>query len=88
MGPENSKPVARGGRAINAAAVAYSSSCYEASDAANPTTQSAITAAVIQPTTFSQRDNVKRPITRGLLAKCIITTIIGAAITPLMIALQ
>ena len=48
--------------------------CYRASEAINPTTQSAITAAVIQPTIFSQRDKVKRPITRGLLAKFIITT--------------
>ena len=35
--------------------------CYRASDAINPTTQSAITAAVIQPTIFSQSDKVKRP---------------------------
>ena len=62
--------------------------CYRASDAINPTTQTAITAAVIQPTIFSQDDKVKRPITRGSLAKFIITTMIGAAITPLMTALQ
>ena len=62
--------------------------CYRANDAINPTTQTAITAAVIQPTIFSQDDKVKRPITRGSLAKFIITTMIGAAITPLMTALR
>jgi hypothetical protein len=60
---------------------------YRASEAINPTTQSAITAAVIQPTIFSQRDKVNRPITRGLLAKFIITPMIGATITPSMTAL-
>jgi hypothetical protein len=43
---------------------------------------------VIQPTAFSQSDKVKRPITRGLLAKFIMTTMIGATITPLITALQ
>ena len=66
----------------------YSGSMVAQSDTNNPTTQSAITAAVIQPTIFNQSDKVKRPITRGLLAKFIITTMIGATITPLMTALQ
>jgi hypothetical protein len=66
----------------------YPDSMVAQSDMNNPTTQSAITAAVIQPTIFSQSDKVKRPITRGLLAKFIITAMIGATITPLMTALQ
>jgi hypothetical protein len=53
-----------------------------------PITHSAITAAVIQPITLSHAGKVKRAITRGLLANLIITVMIGAAITPLMTALQ
>jgi hypothetical protein len=52
------------------------------------TTDGAITAAVIQPVTLSHAGKVKRAITRGLLAKLIITAMMGAAITPLMTALQ
>ena len=53
-----------------------------------PITHSAITAAVIQPITLSHGGKVKRAITWGLLAKLIITAMMGAAITPLMTALQ
>ena len=53
-----------------------------------PMTQRAITKAVVQPITLIQSGSVNRPITRGLVANFIITTMIGAAITPLMTALQ
>jgi 4-hydroxy-3-methylbut-2-en-1-yl diphosphate synthase IspG/GcpE len=53
-----------------------------------PITHIAITEAVVQPITLSHADKVKRAIMLGLLANFIITTIIGAAITPLMTALQ
>ena len=52
-----------------------------------PITHNAITAPVVQPITLSHGGKVKRAITRGSLANFIITTIIGAAITPLAIAL-
>jgi len=61
---------------------------YRISVVSNPTTHAAITAAVIQPIIVIHRDKVNLAITRVSLANFIITTIIGAAITPLMTALQ
>jgi hypothetical protein len=43
---------------------------------------------VIHPTILSQGERVKRAITRGLVAKFIMTMMIGAANTPLITALQ
>jgi len=50
--------------------------------------QKLITNTVIQPTIRNQGERVKEPITLGLFVSLIMTATIGAAMTPLMIALQ
>jgi hypothetical protein len=53
-----------------------------------PTTQKAMTTAVTHPIILIQSGRVKCDITRGSVVNFIITTMIGAAMTPLMTALQ
>ena len=58
------------------------------SSAKNATDAAAITEVAAQPQRFMAGVSVNRPITRELLANIIITTINGAASTPLTTAAQ